>query len=291
MTIRMIAVGLALTLALAVGGCSKPADPASGASSAGPGRPGGQKAPKPPADPMAGAVTYDCYDGSQLHVVFSHATASALVRLDDDETLSLPREQKADLEAYTDGSHTLGVSKSGELAYTEAPAPPKVCRPPEKVQGASDQGKDRDMSTNTARPGDHGAGDGKMASKDSAASANLPAPKVGDVARNFTAADKGKTIEMKVGEKISISLVGIPTAGYVWAADTTPAFVKVSDGPSGPTIAAQNQPGYTGGNHWEVLVVEALKPGEGELVLAMRRPWENKSDPDAEKFSVKLNVK
>jgi len=67
--------------------------------------------------------------------------------------------------------------------------------------------------------------------------------------------------------------------------------VKVSDGPSGPTISAQNQPGYTGGNHWEVLVVEAVKTGEGDVVLAMRRPWENKSDPDAEKFTVKVQVK
>ena len=131
----------------------------------------------------------------------------------------------------------------------------------------------------------------QAASNPQAASSDLPAPKAGGVTRNFTAADKGKTIEMKVGEKISISLVGIPTAGYVWAADAAPTFVIVSDGPSGPTISAQKQPGYTGGNHWEVLVVEAVKAGDGELVLAMRRPWEKKSDPDAEKFAVKLKVK
>jgi predicted secreted protein len=287
MTIRMLAAGLAL--ALAVGGCSKPADPAAGGNAAGPARSGRPQAPKPSADPMASAIAYDCYDGSKLHVVFDRVAGSALVRLDDDSTVNLPREPKADLEAYTDGGHTLGVSASGELAYTEAPAPPIVCRAPDKEQ-AGDQAKDPARNTDMKTSGETPALKGKEVSADPPASKNLPAPRASGVTRNFTAADKGKTIEMKVGEKVSISLVGIPTAGYVWAADTTPSIVKVTDGPSGPTIAAQNQAGYTGGNHWEVLVVEAVKAGEGDLVLAMRRPWENKAEKDAETFTVKVKV-
>ena len=55
----------------------------------------------------------------------------------------------------------------------------------------------------------------------------MPAPKASGATRNFTAADKGKTIEMKTGEKISISLVGIPTAGYVWAGDTRLVYMHV----------------------------------------------------------------
>ena len=34
-----------------------------------------------------------------------------------------------------------------------------------------------------------------------------------------------------------------------------------------------------------------VKPGEGDLILAMRRPWENKAEPDAEKFTVTLKAK
>jgi len=119
---------------------------------------------------------------------------------------------------------------------------------------------------------------------------SLPAPVANGVSRNLTVADEGKTVAMKVGEKISISLVGVPTAGYLWAADKAPDFVKVSDGPGGPTSSAQLQPGFTGGNHWEVLIVEATKAGEGELVLGQRRPWEPKTEPADKTFKVKLKV-
>ena len=77
---------------------------------------------------MAGAAVYQCDDGGELHVVFDAAAGTARVRPDAKEAVSLPREQKRDVEAYTDGSRTLGVSPAGVLAYTEAPGPPRVCR-------------------------------------------------------------------------------------------------------------------------------------------------------------------
>ncbi len=70
-----------------------------------------------------------------------------------------------------------------------------------------------------------------------------------------------------------------------------PDFIKITEGPGGPTVSDQKLPGFAGGNHWEVLVVEALKPGSGDLKLAMRRPWEDKAEADARSFSVKLSVK
>jgi predicted secreted protein len=281
MTTRTIAAGLGLALALtfAMAGCSKPADTA---AKAGPGA-GRAGAPKPPADLMAGAKPYSCENGSTLRVVINKEKTAATVRLDDGVAVYLPREDKPGVDAYSDGDHTLGISAEGDFAYTEEPAPPKVCRAAEDEPPSG-----REPTTSDPPKSDR---QGKAAPELASASGDLPAPKVAGVTRNLTAADKGKTIEIKVGEKISISLVGIPTAGYVWAADTTPPFVKVSDGPSGPTIAAQNQPGYAGGNHWEVLVVEAVKPGEGDLVLAMRRPWESKAEPDAEKFTVTLKAR
>src|SRR5262249_33671937 len=113
-------------------------------------------------------------------------------------------------------------------------------------------------------------------------SRSIPAPSVAGVVRTVTSEDKGKTIEFKKGEKIAVALVGVPTAGYVWAADSAPAFVKASDGPGGATSTSQWLPGFAGGNHWETVIVEATGTGEGELVLAQRRPWENKADKDAE---------
>ena len=309
---RMIAAGL--VFALVVSGCSKAANPvpaaaaasgATGGASGGakPAHPGGPNGPKPPADPMAGAIVYECDDGGELHVVFDAAAGTARVRPDADEAVSLPREQKADLEAYSDGGRTLGVSPSGVLAYTETPAPPRVCRLAAKADVKDRSGaKDRAAAAQAPSPPGASAAKDKPApkdpeaskaqtpSKDQVASKDLIAPKAVGVTRNFTAADQGKTIEMKVGEKISISLVAIPTAGYVWVADASPSFVKVSDGPSGPTISAQTQPGYTGGSHWEVLVIEAVKSGDGDLLLAMRRPWQKPPDLNAESFSVKLRV-
>ncbi len=77
------------------------------------------------------------------------------------------------------------------------------------------------------------------------------------------------------------SLVGVPTAGYVWGVTTPPAFIKATDGPGGATSTAQFTPGFAGGSHWEVVVIEAVAAGEGEITLAQRRPWEDKAEPDA----------
>ncbi|HOY77411.1 MAG TPA: protease inhibitor I42 family protein, partial [Hyphomonadaceae bacterium] len=119
---------------------------------------------------------------------------------------------------------------------------------------------------------------------------DLPAPKVEGVIRALEEKDAGTSVEMKVGEKISVALVGIPTAGYVWGAASPPAFIKASDGPGGATSTAQFTPGFAGGNHWEVVVVEAVAAGEGEITLVQRRPWETTAEPDAKTFKFKLKV-
>lgn len=119
---------------------------------------------------------------------------------------------------------------------------------------------------------------------------DLPAPKVEGVVRALEEKDAGATVDMKVGEKISVALVGVPTAGYVWGAASPPAFVKATDGPGGATSTAQFTPGFAGGNHWEVVVVEAVAAGEGEITLVQRRPWETTAEPDAKTFKFKLKV-
>jgi predicted secreted protein len=121
-------------------------------------------------------------------------------------------------------------------------------------------------------------------------STEIPAPTVDGVVHTLTSADAGKTFEVKVGEKVSIAFVGVPTAGYIWAASKPPAWVKVTDGPGGPTSSAQMLPGFAGGSHWEVIVIEAIAAGEGEITLAQRRPWEPESEPDAETFKFTLKA-
>ncbi|MBI3439610.1 MAG: protease inhibitor I42 family protein [Proteobacteria bacterium] len=107
----------------------------------------------------------------------------------------------------------------------------------------------------------------------------LPAPTPSDVTIRINAAQDGQTVQVGVNQRFAVELVGIPTAGYVWQPAQMPAFLTRAGDASGPTISAQNQPGYAGGNHWEVLMFAATGPGSGQLVIEQRRPWETNEPP------------
>lgn len=117
--------------------------------------------------------------------------------------------------------------------------------------------------------------------------APVAAPTPEDVAIRITAEQAGQTITVPVNQRFAVELVGVPTAGYVWAPATLPNFVTRAGEASGNTIAEQSQPGYAGGNHWEVLMFVATAPGTGELVLEQRRPWEE-NEPPAQTFTVTI---
>jgi inhibitor of cysteine peptidase len=118
----------------------------------------------------------------------------------------------------------------------------------------------------------------------------LPAPVPQDAAVTIGAQDAGKTISVAVGQKVSIGLVGIPTAGYLWAVTEKPAFLSDPVEGGGPTTQAQTQPGFTGGNHWEVFTFTVQAKGKGKVALEQRRPWE-KNEPPSETFSVTIEAK
>jgi len=115
----------------------------------------------------------------------------------------------------------------------------------------------------------------------------LPAPTPSDVAIRINAAQDGQSVQVGINQRFAVELVGVPTAGYQWAPAQMPAFLTRAGEASGPTIAAQNQPGYAGGSHWEVLMFAATGPGAGELVLEQRRPWET-TEPPAHTFRVTI---
>ena len=123
-----------------------------------------------------------------------------------------------------------------------------------------------------------------------AAIEDAPPPVVEGVARDFRAADSGSKADFKAGDLISISLVGVPTAGYQWMVEAKPDFLTQVGEAGGATSTAQFLPGFAGGNHWEVLVFQADKSGKGELTLAERRPWEDASEPASDTFSVTIRV-
>ncbi len=115
----------------------------------------------------------------------------------------------------------------------------------------------------------------------------VPAPTPDDVTVRITAAQAGQTVEVAVNRRFAVELVGVPTAGYVWQPAQIPAFVTRAGEASGNTTQAQSQPGFTGGNHWEVLMFAATGPGTGELVLEQRRPWES-TEPASQVFRVTI---
>lgn len=109
----------------------------------------------------------------------------------------------------------------------------------------------------------------------------VPAPTPSDVATRITAEQNGQTVNVAVGQRFAIELVGVPTAGYVWAPAQVPAFITRAGEASGNTTEAQSQPGFTGGNHWEVTMFSATAAGTGEIVMEQRRPWETNEPANA----------
>ena len=117
----------------------------------------------------------------------------------------------------------------------------------------------------------------------------VAAPTPGDVVTRITAEQNGQTVNVPVGQRFAIELVGVPTAGYIWEAKQVPAFVSPAGETSGNTTQAQSQPGFTGGNHWEVTMFTATAAGTGEIVMEQRRPWET-NEPANQTFRVTIHA-
>jgi predicted secreted protein len=115
----------------------------------------------------------------------------------------------------------------------------------------------------------------------------VPAPTPEDVTVRINEEQDGQRIEVAVNQRFAVELIGVPTAGYEWAPAQVPAFLTRAGEASGNTTAAQGEPGFTGGNHWEVLMFAATEAGEGELLIEQRRPWETE-EPATKSFRVTI---
>lgn len=207
--------------------------------------------PATSADAFTYAVNYECEGGGVVDVVFNRGTGGdVLARLDGGAAETLPGNPDSQTGMEYKNATTT-LQTDGSSVTWKSGATTKTCM----------------IKTR-----------------------ELPAPTVAGVVRTLTATDAGASVDVKVGEKISVALVGVPTAGYVWGVATPPAFIKATDGPGGATSTAQFTPGFAGGSHWEVVVIEAVAAGESEITLAQRRPWETTAEPDANTFKFKLKA-
>jgi predicted secreted protein len=212
---------------------------------------------QPPApaadDEFVAAAAYECAGHGEIRVIYEMgATASARIKLATGEVLTLPMQTNAIEPSYSDGTNSFGSIGSVTMTLNTATLKGVACTP-------------------VSRP--------------------VPAPKLAGMTLELKESDAGKDVELKVGDKFSVSLSGVPTAGYVWGVEKMPGFLAKAGETSGSTTSSQAEPGFAGGNHWEVLGFEAIKAGSGELELSQRRPWEDKAAPDDKRWKVKVTVK
>lgn len=112
-----------------------------------------------------------------------------------------------------------------------------------------------------------------------------PAPEGVDV---IIRQDDAGPVAVKVGQRVAVELIGVPTAGYLWVATEIPAFLEAAGDYGGPTSSAQLEPGFAGGSHWEGFLFRVIAAGEGDLRFEQRRPWEDADEPAVASFSVRV---
>jgi inhibitor of cysteine peptidase len=96
----------------------------------------------------------------------------------------------------------------------------------------------------------------------------------------------GRSIELRVGDGVKLSLDENPTTGYRWEFVTKPepVCVMVSD------LYIANQGGAVGSGGVHDWAFRAVSVGTGTVNLAYRRPWE-KDTPPGQTFKLTIVVK
>lgn len=98
--------------------------------------------------------------------------------------------------------------------------------------------------------------------------------------------DHGKTVEVPLGESITIRLPENPTTGYRWAVDSiTQSHLTIDEGHFVPAAGS----GVGGGGYRE-MVVHTKQEGVGEVRLKLRQPWEDESAV-SDRFEVRVVVR
>lgn len=107
----------------------------------------------------------------------------------------------------------------------------------------------------------------------------------------YAGADKkGGEVSVPAGETLRIELKTVPTAGYVWQIVEKPDFLELTgENTRATNPALQEQPGFTGGNHYMSFDLKASAPGTGVVKLTEGRPWES-DEPASDTFEVTVTV-
>jgi inhibitor of cysteine peptidase len=98
--------------------------------------------------------------------------------------------------------------------------------------------------------------------------------------------DNGRSVELRVGDKLAVSLEGNPTVGYRWEVDANNAAILQ---PNGEPQYAPGSGGVRGGGKFTLRFI-AVRAGQTDLKLLYRRPFE-KVAPPAKRFQVTVTVR
>jgi inhibitor of cysteine peptidase len=98
--------------------------------------------------------------------------------------------------------------------------------------------------------------------------------------------DAGRTVELRAGDSLEVTLVGNPTTGYMWEVGSVDAAVLTQVGE--PEFKADSD--LIGSPGTITLRFEAVAPGQTDLQLIYHRPWEEGVAP-LETFEAMIVVK
>jgi inhibitor of cysteine peptidase len=97
----------------------------------------------------------------------------------------------------------------------------------------------------------------------------------------------GRTINLRVGDGVALSLAEGPTTGYRWEFLTKPEPVCVTVSDAYAANSAKGTVGGGGAHNWSF---RAVAKGTATISLVYRRPWEKDAAP-AKTFSITVVVK
>jgi inhibitor of cysteine peptidase len=100
----------------------------------------------------------------------------------------------------------------------------------------------------------------------------------------LTARDRGRGLDLGVGDRLTVELAENPTTGYLWTVDKIAAGLEFE----GTELIPAGQ-GRTGAGGMRRLFFRAAAEGAGRLALKLHREWEG--DPSiTNRFEVGVKV-
>ena len=100
------------------------------------------------------------------------------------------------------------------------------------------------------------------------------------------ASDSGRSVEMSVGQTLTVRLASNPSTGHQWQVTTEPDARVLIVVDSGYDRPQSNALGAAGQAWWRL---RATGAGSTSIALRYVRPWE--PAPDAERFTLTVTVK